>query len=206
MSASNPTDGPETPSVLSREPLARLFLEARTPKNWQDRPVPRDVIRQVYEAACLGPTSMNSIPARFVFVEGREAKERLAKALSPRNVEKAMAAPVIAIIGGDRDFVEHLPRLWPRDVQALFAEKPGLREETARRNATLQGAYLILAARALGLDCGPMSGFNGSMLDEMFFAGTAIRTEFICCLGYADRSTLAPRLPRLSFDEACRWE
>lgn len=192
--------------MLAPEALDRLFFEARTPKAWLNRPVSRELVEKIYAAARLGPTSMNSTPARFVFLNTEEAKRRLEPSLSPRNVDKAMAAPLIAIVGGDRNFVDLLPRLWPRDVQALFVEKPALREETARRNATLQGAYLIMAARAYGLDCGPMSGFNAAHVDAAFFAGTAVRTDFICCLGYADRSTLGPRLARLRFDEACRWE
>lgn len=192
--------------AVQPDPLDRLFFEARTPKAWLDRPVSPGLIERIYDAARLGPTSMNSNPARFVFVSDDAGKERLRPALSPRNVAKAMAAPVVAIIGGDRDFVRKLSTLWPRDVQPLFSEKPGLAEETARRNATLQGAYFIMAARAFGLDCGPMSGFDPALVDEAFFAGTAIRSEFICCLGYGDRSQLHQRLRRLDFDEACRWE
>jgi len=192
--------------VLSASALEQLFFEARTPRSWLDRPVPRDLIERIYHAASLGPTSMNSIPARFVFVTDAAGKERLRPALSPRNVDKALSAPVIAIVGGDRDFVDLLPTLWPhRDVQPLFAQKPDLREETARRNATLQGGYLIMAARAYGLDCGPMSGFDAARVDAAFFEGTAIRSEFLCCLGYGDRSTLGGRLTRLSFGQACRW-
>ena len=192
--------------MLAPDALARLFFDARTPNGWLNRPVSRELVERIYDAARLGPTSMNSAPARFVFLHSEEAKRRLEPLLSPRNVEKAMAAPLIAIVGSDRNFVDLLPRLWLRDVQALFVERPGLREETAQRNATLQGAYLIMAARAFGLDCGPMSGFDAALVDAAFFAGTAIRTDFICCLGYADRSTVGPRLVRLSFDEACRWE
>lgn len=202
------SDGSErVERALPADVLDHLFFGARTPRSWLDRPVPRDLIERIYQAASLGPTSMNSTPARFVFVSDPATKERLRPALSPRNVDKAMAAPVVAIIGGDCDFVQLLPMLWPhRDVQPLFAQKPGLREETARRNATLQGGYLIMAARAFGLDCAPMSGFDAARVDASFFEGTAIRSEFLCCLGYGDPSTLGPRLPRLPFDQACRWE
>lgn len=196
----------EAKRMPSLDALDRLFFEARTPKAWLDRPVPRALVERIYAAVRLGPTSMNSTPARFVFLESPQARRRLQPALSPRNVDRAMAAPLIAIVGGDRGFVELLPRLWPRDVRALFAEKPALREETARRNATLQGGYLIMAARAVGLDCGPMSGFDAARVDAEFFGGTAIRADFICCLGYGDHAALGPRLPRLGFDEACRWE
>ncbi|MGB6120021.1 MAG: malonic semialdehyde reductase [Mesorhizobium sp.] len=185
--------------------LDRLFFDARTPRAWQGRAVSREMVRDIYEAAKLGPTSMNSTPARFVFLTDSDGKERLRPALSPRNVDKAMSAPVIAIIGGDRDFVRFLPTLWPRDVQQLFADKPALREETARRNATLQGGYFIMAARAFGLDCAPMSGFDAAQVDAAFFAGSSIRTDFLCCMGYGDHSQLQPRLPRLTFEETCSW-
>ena len=192
--------------ALRSAALEQLFFAARTPRGWLDRPVPRELVERIYDAARLGPTSMNSTPARFVFVAGADAKQRLRPALSAGNVEKAMAAPVVAIIGSDHEFDRHLPTLWPRDVTALFAARPGLREATARRNATLQGAYFIMAARAFGLDCGPMSGFDAARVDVEFFADTSIRAEFLCCLGYADQDKQLPRLPRLGFDEACRWE
>ena len=192
--------------ALSAGALDRLFFEARTPRTWRDKPVERELVERIYRAARMGPTSMNATPARFVFVESAQAKERLRPALSAGNVDKAMAAPVVTIIGGDRDFVRHMHLHWPHvDSGRLFAEKPQLVEATARRNATLQGAYLIMAARAHGLDCGPMSGFDAAKLDETFFAGTDIKSDFLCCLGYADPATIRPRLPRLEFDQACQW-
>lgn len=192
--------------ALSAAALDRLFFEARTPRSWRDKPVERELVERIYRAARMGPTSMNSTPARFVFVASAQAKERLRPALSAGNVDKAMAAPVVTIIGGDREFVRHMHVHWPHvDTGRLYAEKPHLVEATARRNATLQGAYLIMSARAHGLDCGPMSGFDAAKIDKTFFAGTAVKSDFLCCLGYADPATIKPRLPRLEFDQACQW-
>lgn len=201
-----PPGGMTAKAPLTADALDQLFFGARTPRSWLDIAVERELVERVYSAARMGPTSMNSAPARFLFVAGENAKARLKPALSAGNVEKAMAAPVVAVIGIDHDFARHMPVLWPhRDVAALFRDKPGLREATARRNAVLQGAYFIMAARAHGLDCGPMSGFDPALATEAFFAGTSIRAEFLCCLGYADPATLKPRLPRLEFDQACMW-
>lgn len=192
---------------LSSDALDLLFFQARSPRGWLDRPVSDELIARIYQAARMGPTSMNCSPARFVFVRTDAGKERLREALSPGNVEKAMAAPLVAIVGSDYEFPRWLPMLLPhRDVQHMFASSPSLVRDTARRNATLQGAYLIIAARAFGLDCGPLSGFDASRIERLFFAGTAIRADFLCCLGHGDPAKLTPRLPRLEFDDACRWE
>lgn len=197
---------PRCVDALNADALDQLFLKARTPRGWLEKPVPRELIEQIYDAVRMGPTSMNSTPARFLFIAGRDGKERLRPSLSRGNVDKAMKAPVVVVVGVDHDFVRHMPVLWPhRDVAALFAEKPGLQKATAQRNAVLQGAYLIMAARAFGLDCGPMSGFDAALVDETFFAGTSIRAEFMCCLGYGDPETFKPRLPRLEFSQACMW-
>ncbi|MDB4958637.1 MAG: nitroreductase [Myxococcales bacterium] len=160
----------------------------------------------MYELIKWGPTSLNCSPARFVFVRTREAKERLRPALSPGNLEKTMKAPVTAIIATDHDFFARLPQLFPHspDVINLFKGNPGLAESTAIRNGTLQGAYLIIAARALGLDCGPMSGFDNTKVDNEFFAGTSVRSNFLCNLGVGDPEKLFPRSPRLTFDDACQ--
>ena len=187
--------------------LDLLFLQARSHNGWLQREVPESLIRELYEITRWGPTSMNCCPARFVFVRSAVGKERLRPALAPANVEKVMTAPVIAIAGFDLSFPDHLPRLFPhRDLSTVFAgDLPKIRE-TAFRNATLQAGYLMLAARALGLDCGPMSGFDAATVDREFFSGTAVQTNFLCGLGYGDTARLFHRLPRLSFEEACRLE
>jgi 3-hydroxypropanoate dehydrogenase len=205
--------------ILSHEALNQLFREARSHSAWLDKPVTDDTIRQLYDLMKWGPTSANSCPARFVFLRSRQAKERLRPALAPGNVEKTMTAPVTAIIAYDLLFFEKLPRLFPHSpaMRGLFATNPQLIEETAKRNSSLQGAYLMIAARALGLDCGPMSGFDNAKVDEEFFgAGKEcegceqeffpaghVKSNFLCNLGYGDRSKLFPRSPRLAFDEAC---
>jgi 3-hydroxypropanoate dehydrogenase len=199
--------------------LDTLFREARTFTKWQPRPVTDETLRDLYELLKWAPTSANAAPARFAFLRSREAKERLRPALAPLNVEKTMTAPVTAIVAYDVKFYEQLPRLFPQNpgMAKLFSENPELTETTARRNSSLQGAYLILAARALGLDCGPMSGFDNAKVDEEFFAAGKpcfgcdqeffpeghVRTNFLCNLGYGDPSALHPRLPRLAFTEAC---
>jgi 3-hydroxypropanoate dehydrogenase len=196
-----------------------LFREARTYAAWLPRPVTDDMLRQLYDVMKWAPTSANAAPARFAFLRSAEAKERLRPALAPMNVDKAMTAPVIALIGYDVKFYDQLPKLFPHNpgMAKLFAGNPELTEATARRNSSLQGAYLILAARALGLDCGPMSGFDAAKVDEEFFAAGQpcfgcdqeffpeghVRTNFICNLGYGDPAGLHPRLPRLPFSEAC---
>lgn len=188
--------------ALNEAALAQLFLEARTHSAWQDKPVPDAVLVQVVELMKMGPTSANCSPARIVFVQSAEAKARLKPLLSEGNREKTMKAPVTAIIGYDLDFYERLPFLFPHtDARSWFAGKPEHIRETAFRNGTLQGAYLILAARALGLDCGPMSGFDAAKVTAEFFAGTNVKANFLCNLGYGDGSQLNPRSPRLAFEE-----
>jgi len=192
--------------VVSNDDLDLIFRNARTHSAWQDRPVEDALLRQVYDLAKMGPTSANMCPMRIVFVKSREAKERLKPALDPGNVNKTMAAPVTAIIGMDVHFFEQLPKLFPHtDAKAWFKDLPEpVLEYTALRNGSLQGAYFILAARALGLDCGPMSGFDNAKVDAAFFAGTTVKSNFLCNLGYGDPSKLHPRSPRLAFEEACK--
>ncbi|WP_437123988.1 malonic semialdehyde reductase [Fodinicurvata fenggangensis] len=199
-------DAPESKS-LDQEALDQIFLQARTHNAWQDRPVPDSLLQRLWKTACMGPTSANCLPMRLVFVKSVEAKEQLRPHLAKGNEDKTMKAPVTAIIGYDTEFHEQLPRLFPHaDARSWFAgdSKQQAREENAFRNGSLQGAYLIIAARALGLDCGPMSGFNKEGVDKTFFAGTTVRSNFLCNLGYGDPSVLHDRLPRLEFDEACR--
>lgn len=202
---------------LSDEALDQLFREARTYTTWQDRPVSDETLRQLYDLMKWAPTSANSSPARIVFVRSQEAKERLRPALAPGNVDKTMAAPVTAIIAHDERFYEQLPRLFPAvpTMKDVFANSPELTETSAFRNGSLQGAYFILAARSLGLDCGPMSGFDNAKVDEEFFPAPAseateelepsrIKSNFLVNLGYGDPSGLYPRGPRLEFDEVCQ--
>lgn len=194
-------------AVTDDKTLDLLFREARTFNTWQDRPVDDGTLHEIWNLARMGPTSANCSPARIVFVRTPEAKERLRPCLAPGNVDKTMAAPVTAIIGNDMEFYERLPALFPHtDARAWFVGNDALIESTAMRNGTLQGGYLILAARALGVDCGPMSGFDQDKVDAAFFSGTKVRTNFLCNLGYGDGSDLFPRSPRLSFDDACRVE
>ncbi|HEX3673636.1 MAG TPA: malonic semialdehyde reductase [Rhizomicrobium sp.] len=191
--------------AINDEALDLLFRNARTQNKWQDRAVSPALLMAVYDLMRWGPTSANISPARIVFVTSPEAKERLKPYLSEGNREKTMSAPVTAIIGYDVDFARHVPRLFPHAPGAKdwFAD-PKFAEVVAFRNGTLQGAYLIIAARALGLDCGPMSGFDNAGVDKEFFAGTQIKSNFLCSLGYGDPAGLFPRSPRLSFDEACQ--
>jgi 3-hydroxypropanoate dehydrogenase len=190
---------------ISAESLDQLFREARTHWVWRPEPVPVELLKEVYALACLGPTSANSSPARFVFITTPEAKARLLPALSPGNVEKTQTAPVTVIVAWDTEFYEKLPQLFPaRDMRSVFAGNPAIIHETAFRNGTLQGAYFMLAARALGLDCGPMSGFDQQKVNAGFFPDGKWKANFLCNLGYGDPSKLFPRNPRLSFDEACR--
>lgn len=190
---------------LTDETLGQIFLEARTHTAWLDQPVTDEQLRTIYDLMKWGPTSANSSPARFVFIRSQEAKERLRPTLAAGNVDKTMAAPVTVIVAYDLHFYEHLPRLFNKPVMRdLFASNEQLALETARRNSSLQGAYFIVAARALGLDCGPMSGFDNAKLDEEFFAGSAVKSNFLCNLGYGDPSKLFPRNPRFDFDEVCK--
>jgi len=187
---------------LSESCLDQLFGTARTHNAWHDRDVPDTLLHEVVGLAELGPTSANCSPARFLFVKSHAAKDRLKPHLSEGNRDKTMAAPVCVIIGYDLDFHEHLPKLFPHtDAKSWFAGKPEKILDTAFRNGTLQGAYLIMAARALGLDCGPMSGFDKEGVDREFFAGTNVKSNFLCNLGYGDGSVLFPRSPRFEFDE-----
>jgi 3-hydroxypropanoate dehydrogenase len=190
---------------ISEADLDQLFRKARTHNGWLPKPVSVDLLRKVYDLARLGPTSANQSPARFVFVTTPQAKERLRPTLAPNNVEKTMAAPVTAIIAWDTEFHEKLPKLFPQvDARAWFAGKPELIHESAFRNSSLQGAYFILAARALGLDCGPMSGFDAQKLNAEFFPDGKWKANFLCNLGYGDPTKLFPRNPRLEFEDACQ--
>jgi len=188
--------------------LDLLFREARSHNKWHSEPISDETLRELYDLLKFGPTSANSSPARFVFIRTREGKERLAPALSSGNHDKTMAAPVTVIVAYDPKFYDHLPRLFPHnaDARGWFSENPALSEQTAFRNGTLQGAYFIIAARALGFDCGPMSGFDNAKVDAEFFPDGRWKSNFLCNIGYGDGSTLHPRLPRLSFEEACRIE
>jgi len=193
-------------SKLSDESLNLIFREARTHSDWVDKPVDDALLTQVYDLAKMGPTSANMCPMRIVFVKSKAAKEKLKPAMSPPNVNKTMAAPVTAIIGMEIHFYEQLPKLFPHvDAKAWFKDLPeNALEVMARRNGSLQGAYFMLAARSLGLDCGPMSGFDNAKVDAAFFAGTTVKSNFLCNLGHGDASKLHPRCPRLSFAEACQ--
>jgi 3-hydroxypropanoate dehydrogenase len=188
--------------------LDQLFRAARTQNKWQDRPVPDAKLHELYDLLKMGPTSANASPARFVFVRTPEGKAKLKEALSAGNLEKTMAAPVTVIVAHDLEFHDKLPVLFPHapDAKSWFTSSPSFAEQTAFRNGSLQGAYLILAARAVGLDAGPMSGFNTARVDELFFAGTRWKSNFLVNLGYGDATGLFERNPRLSFEEACRFE
>lgn len=205
-------------TALADRTLDQLFREARTHNAWLDKPISDDLLRELYDVVKWAPTSANASPARFLFLRTAEAKERLRPALAPGNVEKTMTAPVTVIIAYDLLFYEKLPKLFPHNpaMGDHFAQNPQLVEATARRNSTLEGAYLIIAARALGLDCGPMSGFDNSVVDEEFFgAGKCldceeeyfpaghVKSNFLCNLGYGDPAKIYARAPRLSFSEAC---
>jgi 3-hydroxypropanoate dehydrogenase len=184
--------------------LDQLFREARTHKAWLTEAVPGHILRELYELTRWGPTSANTLPARFVFLTTDSAKQRLLPALDPGNVEKTRTASVTTIVAYDTEFYEKSPKLMPNlDVRSWFAGKPAHIEETAFRNGTLEGGYFILAARALGLDCGPMSGFNAEKVNREFFPDDKWKANFLCNLGYGDSSKLTPRAPRLDFEEAC---
>ena len=191
--------------AVADEALDRIFREARTQNKWQDKPVSTAMLMAVYDLMRWGPTSANVSPARFLFLESAAAKERLKPFLLPANVNKVMTSAATAIIGYDLDFPELIPKLFPHNPGAKdWFQDPKLRETTAFRNGSLQGAYFIVAARALGLDCGPMSGFNNEGVDREFFSGTKIKSNFICAVGHGDPAGVMPRSPRLSFDEACK--
>ncbi|NHN89065.1 malonic semialdehyde reductase [Acetobacter conturbans] len=189
---------------LDENALDCLFQKARTPEKWTDRPVPEETVRALYDLVKLGPTSGNGSPARFVFLSSQDAKERLRDALSAGNVEKVMTAPVVVIVGHDPLFFEYFSRLGADpDLRSWFAADVGLAEETAFRNGTLEGAYLIMAARALGLDALPMSGFDAAIVEDTFLTGEGWRANFLIGLGYGE-PVETPRAARLAFDEACR--
>jgi 3-hydroxypropanoate dehydrogenase len=202
-------DSKETtmPTVLPPATLDRLFRTARTHNGFAAEALADDTLHTLYDLLKWGPTSANCCPARIIFVRSREAKEELRPALMPGNVDKTMAAPVTAIVGRDLEFYQHLPRLFPAaDARSWFVGKQPLIEHTAMLNASLQGAYLIIAARALGLDCGPMSGFNAEMVDAAFFAGTRVKSFMLVNLGHGDPAKVYPRSPRFDFAEVCRVE
>ena len=191
--------------AVNDEALDTIFRSARTHRHWQDKPVSPALLMAIYDLMRWAPTSANVSPARIVFVVSKGAKERLRPHLDDYNVGKTMSAPATAILGYDLDFLRFLPKLNPRisDGETEFAD-PTYREATAFRSGSLQGGYFILAARALGLDCGPMSGFNNEGVDREFFAGTKVKSNFLCNLGYGDPAKLHERASRLSFDEACK--
>lgn len=187
------------------EALDVLFRKGRTYNGWLDKPVTDDQLQEIYAALKWGPTSANSSPARFFFLRTKEAKERLRPVLSRGNVDKTMAAPVTVIVAYDLKFYEKLSKLFPHNpkMAELYESNRELLEATAKRNSSLQGAYMIMAARLMGLDCGPMSGFDNARLDEEFFPGGDVKSNFLCNLGYGDPASLTPRNPRLEFEEAC---
>jgi 3-hydroxypropanoate dehydrogenase len=192
--------------MVNSDGLDLIYRKARTHNVWLDKPVDDALLAQVYDLAKMGPTSANMCPMRIIFVKSPKAKEKLKPALDPGNLDKTMKAPVTAIIGMDIHFYEQLPKLFPHaDAKAWFKDLPeNVLEYVALRNGSLQGAYFMLAARALGLDCGPMSGFDNAKVDQAFFAGTTVKSNFLCNLGHGDESKLYPRSPRLTFEEACK--
>jgi len=193
------------PTKLEDVALDLLFREARTHNKFASDPVTDDDLRTIYELAKMGPTSANSSPGRFLFIRTQWSKEKLRPALSAGNSEKTMAAPVTVIVAYDPKFYDHLPKLFPHnaDARGWFSENPSLAEQTAFRNGTLQGAYFIIAARALGFDCGPMSGFDNAKVDEAFLADRGWKSNFLINLGHGDPAGVYPRSPRFAFDEAC---
>jgi 3-hydroxypropanoate dehydrogenase len=190
--------------MIQRSTLNQLFYEARTYNEWSEKPVDEQTVRELYDLLKWGPTSANSSPARFVWVRSAEGKAKLAALAMEANRPKILAAPVTVIIGYDLAFPQTLPKLFPAkgEMMRQMFLKPGLAEITAMRNGSLQGAYLIIAARALGLDCGPMSGFDNAGVDQAFFSGTRVLSNFICSIGYGKVGTPFPRNPRLTFEEA----
>jgi 3-hydroxypropanoate dehydrogenase len=198
------TDLKNNSDPLSDKQLALLFGEARSMNGWQDKAVSDDMVKSIYELTKMGPTSTNCCPARFKFIKSDEQKQLLKEALLPNNVDKVMSAPVIAIIGYDLDFSDNMSKLFPHmDVAPMYKGNAEFNQATAFRNSSLQGAYFMMVSRALGLDCGPMSGFNNDLVDQTFFKDTNIKSNFLCCIGYGDPSKIFMRLPRLDFDDAC---
>ncbi len=192
-------------NAVSPESIKQIFTEARTHRAWLDREVGDDVLSKIFEVAKWGPTSVNCLPARFLFLKSSTAKAELLPALAGSNVQQVQAAPVTAVIAFDERFYDELPALFTAfDAKSLFLGNPALSAETAFRNSALQGAYFMLAARALGLDVGPMSGFDNAKVDEIFFSGTSWKSNFLCNIGYGDPAKLFPRGPRLSFDQAAK--
>ncbi|MET3107557.1 3-hydroxypropanoate dehydrogenase [Oxalobacteraceae bacterium GrIS 2.11] len=191
--------------MLDNAALATLFTEARTHNSWQDKPVSDELCHKIYDLAKWGATSANCSPARIIFVKSAVEKDKLVTCMAPGNQEKTKHAPVTAIIGMDMAFFEKLPQLFPHaDAKSWFVGNQAMIDATAFRNSSLQGAYFMLAARALGLDCGPMSGFDADKINAAFFADSSVKVNFVCSIGYGDASKLFPRSPRLAFDEACR--
>lgn len=191
--------------ILNDAGLDLLFRQARTYNAWRDKDVSDVLLQAIYDLTKMAPTSANCSPMRVLFLRSKEAKEKLRPALMEGNVAKTMAAPVTAVVAHDMDFHERLPKLFPHtDARSWFVGNESLIEETATRNGTLQGAYLIMAARALGLDCGPMSGFDRDLVDRTFFPDGRVRSNFLCNLGHGDEAGLPPRSPRFDFDDACR--
>lgn len=190
---------------VREEALEQILTKARTHSVWLPEPVSDELLVAIYDLMKWGPTSANSSPARILFVKSKEAKEKLLACMAPGNVEKTQTAPVTAIIAQDMEFYEKLPRLFPyAEARSWFAANKPFIESTAFRNSSLQGAYFIIAARSLSLDCGPMSGFDNAKVDAAFFQGTTWKSNFICNIGYGDSSKLHPRAPRLDFNEACK--
>jgi 3-hydroxypropanoate dehydrogenase len=195
----------ETHRALPDQALGQILTKARTHTAWLPEPVTDELLQQIYDLVKWGPTSANTCPARIAFVKSKEAKEKLLPCMAPGNVEKTRTAPVSAIIAYDLEFYEKLPKLFPHtDARSWFVGNKPFIESTAFRNGSLQGAYLMIAARALGLDCGPMSGFDNAKVDAAFFEGTSWKSNFICNLGFGDVNALRPRSPRLDFGEACK--
>ena len=198
------TDLKNNSDPLSDKQLALLFGEARSMNGWQAKEVSDDMVKSIYELTKMGPTSTNCCPARFKFIKSDDQKQLLKEALLPNNVDKVMSAPVIAIIGYDLDFSDNMSKLFPHmDVAPMYKGNAEFNQATAFRNSSLQGAYFMMVSRALGLDCGPMSGFNNDLVDQTFFKDTNIKSNFLCCIGYGDPSKIFMRLPRLDFDDAC---
>lgn len=191
---------------LSDDAIDLILRDARSHYAWKDTPIPDGLLEDIYDITINGATSMNTLPARFVFVKSPEGKARLAKSLKPQNVHKMMGAPVTVIVAHDIDFWTHLPFLFPHeDRRHLFENNPEYVADTAYRNGTLQGAYFMIAARAMGLDVGAMSGFSNAIVDEEFFQGTTLKSNFLCNIGYADETALFQKLPRFAFDQTCSY-
>lgn len=190
---------------LAEDQIDLILTGARSHYAWQDRPVSDDQMKRIFDIAKMGPTSMNTCPVRILFVKSDAGKEKLSKALKPANVPKVMGAPVTAILAYDTEFWQDLPKLFPHEDRRHFFEgKAAYIEDTAYRNSTLQGAYFMIAARAIGLDVGAISGFDNAVVDAEFFGGTSLKSNFLCNLGYADETALFQRLPRYDFDDVCK--